>query len=140
MESPVVVAANAKINLALDVIGKRDDGYHEVVMIMQSVGLADRVTLHGDSGGGIGVAADFPGLDCGPGNLAYRAAELLRSRFAVSQGVQILLEKRIPMAAGLAGGSADAAAVLRGLNRLWRLGLGRAELEALGAEDRKSVV
>lgn len=100
-------------------------------MVMQSVALADRVTLETDSA--ISVVATAADLDCGPSNLAYRAAALLRERCGVDRGVRVTLEKNIPMAAGLAGGSADAAAVLRGLNRLWGLGLNLAELEKLGA-------
>jgi 4-diphosphocytidyl-2-C-methyl-D-erythritol kinase len=127
----LVLSARAKINLALDVLGRRQDGYHEVAMVMQSVSLADRVTLA--AADGISVTTDIAGLDCGPSNLAYRAAALLRDRCGVDRGVSITLEKNIPLAAGLAGGSADAAAVLRGLNGLWRLGLSSAELEGVGA-------
>jgi 4-diphosphocytidyl-2-C-methyl-D-erythritol kinase len=127
----LVLKARAKINLALDVLFRRPDGYHEVAMVMQSVALADRVTLEADSA--ISVAATAAELECGPSNLAYRAAALLRERCGVDCGVRITLEKNIPLAAGLAGGSADAAAVLRGLNRLWGLGLKLAELENIGA-------
>ncbi|HMM20794.1 MAG TPA: 4-(cytidine 5'-diphospho)-2-C-methyl-D-erythritol kinase [Selenomonadales bacterium] len=132
MEQPIVVAAHAKINLALDVLGKREDGYHEVAMVMQSVGLADRVALS-ERPEGIRVSTDLAGLDCGPANLAYRAAELLQKQFAIRRGVEIVLAKHIPLAAGLAGGSADAAAVLQGLNRLWELELPEDELVELGA-------
>ncbi len=127
----MVLAARAKINLALDVLGRRPDGYHEVAMVMQSVALADKVTLA--AADDISVTSTFADLDCGPTNLAYRAAALLRDRCGVARGVRITLEKNIPLAAGLAGGSTDAAAVLRGLNGLWRLGLTPAELEELGA-------
>lgn len=127
----MAVLARAKINLALDVLGKRQDGYHEVKMVMQSVALADRVTL--TEAAGISVTASTPGLDCGPANLAYQAADLLRNRCGVDRGVHITLEKNIPLAAGLAGGSADAAAVLRGLNVLWNLGLASSSLEKMGA-------
>ncbi len=127
----LVIAARAKINLALDVLFKRADGYHEVAMVMQSVALADRVTL--EEGAGISVIATAADLDCGPSNLAYRAAALLRERCGVDRGVRVTLEKNIPLAAGLAGGSADAAAVLHGLNRLWGLGLTLPELGEIGA-------
>ncbi len=129
----LVLAARAKINLVLDVLHRRSDGYHEVAMVMQAIDLADRVTLT-TAPVGLRVTSDAAGLDGGPANLAWRAAALLRQRCGVDYGVDIFLEKRIPLAAGLAGGSADAAAVLRGLNELWRLGLSLPELEALGAE------
>lgn len=130
-EDQLVLFARAKINLAIDVLGKRADGYHEVAMVMQSVALADRVALA--AADGISVAATGAELDCGPTNLAYRAAALLRERCGTDKGVRITLTKNIPLAAGLAGGSADAAAVLRGLNALWRLGLTPSDLEEFGA-------
>ncbi len=130
-DNRLVLAARAKINLALDVLGRRPDGYHEVAMVMQSVALADKVTL--TAAADISVTADIADLDCGPSNLAYRAAALLRDRCGVDRGVRIALEKNIPLAAGLAGGSADAAAILRGLNELWRLSLTPTELEEFGA-------
>ncbi|BBB90308.1 MAG TPA: 4-(cytidine 5'-diphospho)-2-C-methyl-D-erythritol kinase [Methylomusa anaerophila] len=128
------VKAYAKINLALDVLHKRSDGYHEVAMIMQAIDLADTVTLS-DRAEAISVSVNIPvpGLPADQSNLAYRAAALIREECQVSRGVHIALEKRIPMAAGLAGGSADAAAVLRGLNSLWGLGLSLAELSHFGA-------
>lgn len=132
MGQQLIVAAHAKINLALDVLRKREDGYHEVAMVMQSVGLADRVGLC-ERTEGIRVSTDLAGLDCGPTNLAYRAAALLQERFSVRRGAEIVLEKHIPLAAGLAGGSADAAAVLQGLNRLWDLRLPQDTLAELGS-------
>ena len=131
-ESRLSLKAHAKINLTLEVLGKRPDGYHEVAMIMQSVSLHDTVTLSlRDSG--ISLACDRSDLPCDSGNLAFRAADLLRREYGVARGVQIELTKRIPLAAGLAGGSTDAAAVLKGLNRLWQLALPAAELERLAA-------
>lgn len=124
--------AYAKINLALDVLHKRDDGYHQVEMIMQAIDLADNVILY-EQDGDITVEANVSALACDKTNLAYRAAELLRYNFGIKRGVNIILEKNIPMAAGLAGGSADAAAVLDGLNRLWNIGLTMSQLEELGA-------
>ncbi|MDR3592703.1 MAG: 4-(cytidine 5'-diphospho)-2-C-methyl-D-erythritol kinase [Negativicutes bacterium] len=129
---PLILAACAKINLALDILHKRNDGYHEVAMVMQSIALADGVVLS-DRDAGISVTTNLAGLDCGPSNLAYRAADLLAAFSGVRRGVHIELDKRIPLAAGLAGGSSDAAAVLAGLNRFWGLGLPLAELERLGA-------
>ena len=129
-DSHLVLDARAKINLALDVLHKRPDGYHEVAMVMQSVTLADRVVI--EPAAEISVTADMADLECGPDNLAYRAAALLRRHTGGSRGARIHLQKSIPLAAGLAGGSADAAAVLRGLNTLWQLGLTASELETLG--------
>lgn len=132
-EGKLVIKARAKINLALDVLRRRSDGYHEVAMVMQAIALADLVTLTATPSG-LSVTSDLDGLEGGPANLAWRAAALLRERCGVDCGADIVLQKRIPLAAGLAGGSADAAAVLRGLSELWRLGLSMPELEALGAE------
>ena len=126
--------AYAKINLGLDIIGRRDDGYHEVSMIMQSVGLCDEVIIsEGNGPNTITISVDMPGLSCGPDNLAYRAAALLAKHADIIPNVHIALKKKIFMAAGLAGGSADAAAVLRGLNKYWQLHLENHELESLAA-------
>lgn len=127
------VKACAKINLALDVLHKRDDGYHEVAMIMQSITLADELTLT-NSPDGITLSVDTPNLAADKSNLAYRAAALIRSEVGINAGIHIRLVKKIPMAAGLAGGSADAAAVLCGLNQLWDLRLTMSELEKLAAD------
>lgn len=124
--------AYAKINLALEVLGKRADGFHEVSMVMQSVSLHDTLVLTLENTE-ISLVCDQPSLPCDRSNLAYRAAELLRQECGVTMGVHICLTKRIPMAAGLAGGSSDAAAVLRGLNSLWGLALSPCELEGLAA-------
>ena len=126
------LAAHAKINLALDVLGKRLDGFHEVAMIMQAIGLHDTVDLAWQDGE-ISLVCDRDELSCDHSNLAFRAADLLRRECGVKQGVHISLTKRIPMAAGLAGGSSDAAAVLKGLNVLWQLDLTPQELEGLAA-------
>ena len=131
-ESSLTLKAYAKINLGLEVLGKRPDGYHEVAMIMQSVSLHDTVILSLQEAD-ITLICDRPELPCDNGNLAFRAADLLRREFGVARGVRIELTKRIPLAAGLAGGSTDAAAVLKGLSRLWRLALSPAELEQLAA-------
>ena len=126
--------AYAKINLGLDIIGRREDGYHEVSMIMQSVGLCDEVTISSGSGDGkIEISTNIPGLSCGSDNLAYKAAALLAKHADIIPNVHIALNKKIFLAAGLAGGSADAAAVLRGLNKYWQLHLENHELERLAA-------
>ena len=124
--------AYAKINLGLDVLGKRSDGYHEVRMVMQSVGLSDAVEI--EEGEGLVVETDHSGLAGGPDNLAWKAAELLARCCGKIPNVHIRLNKKIFLAAGLAGGSSDAAAVMRGLSRLWQLDLTAPELEKLAAE------
>lgn len=127
--------AYAKINLGLEIIAKRADGYHEVSMIMQSVGLADEIIISSGSGaGGIEIATNIPELSCGADNLAYRAAALLAQRAGIIPNVRIVLNKKIFLAAGLAGGSTDAAATLRGLDKFWHLGLDARQLQALAAE------
>lgn len=126
------VFANAKINLSLDVLGIREDGYHEVKMLMQSIGLADRITLD-PIPDGIEVRTNRSYLPCDARNLAYRAAELFLRETNIQSGVRIDIIKKIPVSAGLAGGSADAAAVLTGLNQLFDTGLGRRRLCELGA-------
>jgi 4-diphosphocytidyl-2-C-methyl-D-erythritol kinase len=124
--------AFAKINLGLDIVGKRSDGYHEVNMVMQSIAIADEIELLPAEK--ISVTTDQADIPDGPENLAWKAAMLLSEKYGHKPNVQIRIRKKIFSAAGLAGGSADAAAVLRGLNRLWELGLGAKELEALAAE------
>lgn len=128
------VKAPAKINLTLDVLHKRPDGYHEVEMIMTTVDLADRVGLELRRDGEIFVHSSNNFVPDDQRNLAYQAAKLLKDRFNVSSGVSITIDKEIPVAAGLAGGSSDAAATLKGLNELWNLGLSLDDLATLGAE------
>ncbi|MBW5449052.1 4-(cytidine 5'-diphospho)-2-C-methyl-D-erythritol kinase [Cohnella sp. CFH 77786] len=126
--------APAKINLLLDVLRKREDGYHEVEMVMTMVDLADRLEMEELPGDRIVLSSQAGFIPLDEKNLAFQAARLMKERYGVSRGVYIHLDKRIPVAAGLAGGSSDAAAALRGLNRLWKLGLPQSEIEALGAE------
>jgi 4-diphosphocytidyl-2-C-methyl-D-erythritol kinase len=128
----MILKAYAKINLVLDVLGKRPDGYHEISSVMQSVTLADLVTVSHKKEG-ISVCCDHPGVPSGPDNLAYRAARLLLEEAGIDRGVQILLQKSIPVAAGLAGGSANAAAVLLGINYLFNMGFTPAQLMVYGA-------
>lgn len=128
------IKAPAKINLSLDVLRKRNDGYHEVEMIMTMVDLADRVDLALRLDGRISVDVSEGFVPIDERNFAYQAAALLKKRFQVAHGVHIYITKRIPVAAGLAGGSSDAAATLKGLNQLWELGLSLDELAELGAE------
>lgn len=125
--------APAKINLTLDVLHKRPDNFHEVEMIMTTVDLADRIWLRPTNNGKIIIKASERHVPNDRKNLAYQAAELLQIECGITKGVEITLEKSIPVAAGLAGGSSDAAATLRGLNRLWNLKLSVEELARLGA-------
>ena len=126
--------AMAKINLGLDVLGKRDDGYHELRMIMQTIRLYDRVQLTVTEAPGIRVKTNLSFLPVNEDNLVYRAANLLMEEFQIKKGLFINLEKHIPVAAGLAGGSSDAAAVLVGVNRLFHLGLAKQELMERGVK------
>lgn len=128
----IVEKAYAKINLGLKILGKRSDGYHEVSMIMQSVSLSDELII--EKGHGIEIVTDAAGLSCGSDNLVYKAAALLAEKYKITPNVHITLNKKIFMAAGLAGGSSDAAAALRGLNKFWELGLDKGELEKIAAE------
>ncbi|AMX00670.1 4-(cytidine 5'-diphospho)-2-C-methyl-D-erythritol kinase [Rummeliibacillus stabekisii] len=128
------VKAPAKINLTLDVLYKRKDGYHEVEMIMTTVDLADRVGLLKRSDGQIHIHSSSTFVPDDQRNLAYQAAKLLQDTYGVKDGVSISIDKQIPVAAGLAGGSSDAAATLKGLNTLWNLGLTIDQLAELGAE------
>lgn len=129
--------ACAKINLYLEIVGDRADGYHELAMIMQSVDLCDRIHIEPSGTDSIRVTCNHPDVPCDSSNLAYRAAELMRSEFpeyfARYGGVNIYITKKIPVAAGLAGGSSNAAAVVVGINLLWNLGLTQGECEQLGA-------
>ncbi|WP_163969219.1 4-(cytidine 5'-diphospho)-2-C-methyl-D-erythritol kinase [Oceanobacillus halotolerans] len=125
--------ALAKITLSLDVLHKREDGFHEVEMIMTTVDLADRIELYPLKQKRIEVTADNQYVPNDERNLAYKAADLLKRTYQIDTGVGINIQKHIPVSAGLGGGSSDAAAVLRALNRLWALDLNKEELAALGA-------
>lgn len=125
--------APAKINLSLDILGKRADGFHEVEMVMTTIDLADRLAFTKLPVNKIVIETSSQIVPTDSKNLAYQAAALLRQKFGITDGVKISIEKKIPVAAGLAGGSADAAATLRGLNRLFHLGLSLEELAQLGA-------
>ncbi|MBD2570091.1 4-(cytidine 5'-diphospho)-2-C-methyl-D-erythritol kinase [Anabaena lutea] len=129
--------APAKINLYLEIIGDRPDRYHELAMILQSIDLADQIDIQSASTETIRVHCNHPQVPTDNSNLAYRAAALMATKFADAYrnfgGIDITIKKRIPVAAGLAGGSTNAAAVLVGIDLLWNLGLTFAELEELGA-------
>jgi len=123
--------ARAKINLSLDVLRRREDGYHDVAMIMQQIDLYDKVTLE-KTDGGIMLETDCYYLPVDRRNIAYLAAEKMIEKYAIDGGVKIALEKKIPVAAGLAGGSTDAAAVIKGMNKLYDLNLSMDEMMKLG--------
>lgn len=125
------VPSFAKVNLGLEVLGTRQDGYHELRTIFQTIDLRDDIELRIGAGRDITVRCDHPGVPEGPENLAARAASELRRYAKRKDGVEIRITKRIPVAGGLGGGSSNAAAVLMGLDRLWRLGLGPAGLHPL---------
>ncbi|BAF58277.1 4-diphosphocytidyl-2C-methyl-D-erythritol 2-phosphate synthase [Pelotomaculum thermopropionicum SI] len=130
----ITALARAKINLTLDVLGKRPDGYHEVEMVMQSIELHDRLEFRPCAAGGISLAVEGADLPPGKENLVYRAAELLRAAGGVRAGAEIRLKKAIPVAAGLGGGSADAAAALVALNEMWNTGFSPAGLMELAEQ------
>lgn len=127
----IELKARAKINLSLDVLGKRTDGYHDLRMIMQTVELHDKVQLEVIDTG-IEIICDSAAVPAGKGNIAFKAAELMINECGIKKGIRIRIEKNIPVAAGLAGGSTDAAAVMKGMDRLFGLKLGQAELMAMG--------
>jgi 4-diphosphocytidyl-2-C-methyl-D-erythritol kinase len=130
MSPTFTVTAPAKINLTLEVLGKRPDGYHEITSILQTIDLRDTLTVEPSRH----LHLTAPGMDCDESdNLVLRAARLLQATTGCSQGAEMLLEKRIPAAAGLGGGSSDAAATLTALNQLWELGLGSQALTDLAA-------
>jgi 4-diphosphocytidyl-2-C-methyl-D-erythritol kinase len=130
----LVVRAPAKVNLFLEVLRRRDDGYHELATLMVAVNLYDTLEFTEEPTGAVRLLCDHDSLNTGPDNLICRAAELVRRRAGYAGGVTVRLRKRIPLAAGLAGGSSDAAATLAGLNRWWNLGWDRALLAELAAE------
>lgn len=124
--------AYAKINLGLDVLRRRPDGYHEVKMIMQTVDICDDLIFEKREEPGIGFRIEGSDLPADENNLVYRAAALLMEKRQIREGVSITLHKRIPIAAGMAGGSSDAAAALRGLNALFEMGYSMEELKEFG--------
>ena len=128
----LVLRTSAKVNLALEVLGKRGDGYHEIATVLQAVDLFDRLTVDPDET--LSLNTDDPELPTDDGNLVMRAARLLQKAAGVDRGARLRLHKRIPVAAGLGGGSSDAAAALTGLNRLWGLRWPRPRLQELAVE------
>jgi 4-diphosphocytidyl-2C-methyl-D-erythritol kinase len=125
----IELRAHGKINLSLDVLGRRDDGYHEVKMIMYTVGLYDSIHIRREREKGIRMECNLPSLPTNEENLMVRAAKAIMDEFSIEEGLSLRLMKRLPVAAGMAGGSADAAAVFHGINQLFHLNLSTEELE-----------
>lgn len=133
--------AYAKINLGLDVVGRLENGYHEVRMVMQTVGIYDELSFEriktealGGNAQKIRITTDNGELPTGEDNLIYKAAKLMCDRYGIEEGIHIHLEKNIPIAAGMAGGSTDAAATMKGINSLFQLGVAQEELMELGVK------
>jgi len=131
-EQQVTARAYAKINLSIDVLGKRDDGYHQLAMVMQSISLHDNVTVAIDET--LSIECSNAEVPSGPENLGFKAARLLQRETGSTPGARIRIKKNIPVAAGLAGGSSDAAAILLALNHLWKLHLPISRLAYLGGQ------
>ena len=126
--------AFAKINLGLDVIRRREDGYHDVRMIMQTIQMYDQLEMEKKSSKGIALMTNLSYIPVNENNLVYKAAKLLMEQYQIHEGVSIHLNKFIPVAAGMAGGSSDAAAALVGMNKLFRLGMSKKELMKVGVK------
>lgn len=132
----IKIDAYAKVNLSLDVLGKRENGYHELSMIMQEISLKDIVTLKevNDNNNNIEIKCNRKEVPTDERNIVYNAFKLMSKKYNIDKSISIYIEKNIPISGGLAGGSTDAAAVLKGLNQLWNLGLTKEELMKIGVE------
>lgn len=130
----ISLKALAKINLGLDVVRRREDGYHEVRMVMQTIHLFDRLNIEKTKDAGISIKTNLSFLPVNENNLIYKAGKLLVDEFNITEGVSVELDKRIPVAAGMAGGSTDAAAMLYGMNKIFDLGLSMQELKDRGVK------
>ena len=128
----ISLKSRAKINLSIDVIGKREDGYHIVEMIMQTIDLYDDIKLKELEEDNIIIKSECFYIPLNEDNIVYKAAKLIKEKMDIKKGIEIFIKKNIPVAAGMAGGSSNAAAVLVGLNELWELGLSKDELRDLG--------
>ena len=128
----IQLKSRAKINLSIDVLGKREDGYHLVEMIMQTIDLFDKIKIFSLKEDTIIIESNSLDIPLDSTNIVYKAADLIKKQYNIKEGVKIIIEKNIPIAAGMAGGSSNAAAVLVGLNQLWRLKLSENKLKELG--------
>ena len=134
----ITLQSHAKLNIFLKVVNKRPDGYHNLHTLFERIDLCDDIRFSANNTGKIKISCDHPHVPVGPKNLIYKAVEMLRSDFGLKYGVSVNITKRIPVAAGLAGGSSNAATTLLGLNKIWNLSLSRAKLmqygKALGSD------
>lgn len=132
----IIIDAHAKINLSLDVLGKKENGYHELSMIMQSISLKDIVTIRQleDDDNNIYIKCNRPEVPTDHRNIVYNAFKIVSRKYNISRSIEVDIEKNIPISGGLAGGSTNAAAVLKGLNKLWNLELTQKELMEIGVE------
>lgn len=130
----MLLRAYAKVNIGLDVVGKREDGYHILRMIMQTVDIYDEIELEKLEENEIKIKCNLPYIPTDSRNLVYKAAELFKNKYNIKTGVLIDVKKNIPVAAGMAGGSTDAAAILKGLNKLFNVGASNQELMELGVK------
>ena len=128
----IQLKSRAKINLSIDVLGKREDGYHLVEMIMQTIDLFDKIKIFSLKEDTIIIESNSLDIPLDSTNIVYKAADLIKKQYNIKEGVKIIIEKNIPIAAGMAGGSSNAAAVLVGLNQLWQLKLSENKLKELG--------
>ena len=128
----IELKSRAKINLSLDVLGKREDGYHLVEMIMQTIDLYDIIKIEEIEIDEININSNSSDIPLNGNNIVYKAAKLIKDKFNIKKGVNIFIEKNIPVAAGMAGGSCNAAAVLVGLNKIWKLNLSEEKLQKIG--------
>ena len=128
----IELKSRAKINLSIDVLGKREDGYHLVEMIMQTIDLYDIINITENDIDEININSNSLDIPLNKNNIVYKAAEVLKERFNIKSGLNIFIQKNIPVAAGMAGGSCNAAAVLVGLNKLWILKLSETQLQEIG--------
>lgn len=133
MGENLIIRSPAKVNLVLRVLRRRDDGYHDIFTVMQPISLYDEVSIEVSAGVGISVDCGHPGVPSDRTNLAYRAAELILKELRLERRVEITIKKNIPVAAGLGGGSSNAASVLTGLDRLLKAGIGEERLKELGS-------
>ena len=130
----VSLRSYAKLNLFLKVLRKRPDNFHDLETIFERISLCDEIRLTSNSTGNLKISCSHPQVPKGPKNLVYKVAQMLQSRFGITQGATITIKKNIPVAAGLAGGSSNAATTLLGLNKIWKLKLSRKQLVEMGAE------
>jgi 4-diphosphocytidyl-2-C-methyl-D-erythritol kinase len=127
----IIIDSPAKINLALDIIKKRNDGYHELEMVMQELELKDRIVLRETEKNKIKIKCNEKSVPLNEKNLCWKATELIKEKFEVKKGIEISIEKNIPVAGGLGGGSSNAAAVIKGLNELWKLEINKKEMQLI---------